>query len=68
MALENVNVPIVRYLIVEKGVSVFGEKDVLLETLCHNLIACLHLVPKGNFDAGNKLGSEIAPDVEHIVF
>ncbi|GAX25275.1 hypothetical protein FisN_5Lh359 [Fistulifera solaris] len=46
IALENRNVDIVRYLVVEKGVALASEKDVTFEMLLRNLDRVLHLLPE----------------------
>jgi hypothetical protein len=46
IALENRNVDIVRYLIVEKGVALASEKDITFEMLLRNLDRVLHLLPE----------------------
>lgn len=46
IALENRNVGIVRYLIVEKGIQLSGEKDITMDTLCGNLELVLRLLPE----------------------
>ncbi|GKZ01183.1 hypothetical protein MPSEU_001069700 [Mayamaea pseudoterrestris] len=45
IAMELGNVPIVRYLVVEKGLSLGSEKDITPEMLVSNLQAILHLIP-----------------------
>jgi hypothetical protein len=46
IALENRNVGIVRYLIVDKGIQLSGEKDITMDTLCRNLELVLRLLPE----------------------
>lgn len=46
IALENRNVGIVRYLVVEKGIQLGGEKDITMDTLCRNLELVLRLLPE----------------------
>lgn len=47
IALENCNVHIVRYLVVKKGISLYGESDITPSMLIRNLDAVLRLVPEG---------------------
>ena len=46
IALENSNVGIVRYLVVEKGIQLAGEKDITMDTLCRNLDLVLRFLPE----------------------
>ena len=46
IALENRNVGIIRYLVVEKGIQLSGEKDITMDTLCRNLELVLRLMPE----------------------
>lgn len=46
IALENHNVGIVRYLVVDKGIQLTGEKDITMDTLCQNLDLVLRLLPE----------------------
>jgi hypothetical protein len=46
IALENRNVGIIRYLVVEKGIQLSGEKDITMDTLCRNLDLVLRLLPE----------------------
>jgi hypothetical protein len=46
IALENRNVGIVRYLVVDKGIQLSGEKDITMDTLCRNLDLVLRLLPE----------------------
>lgn len=57
IALENRNVGIVRYLVVEKGIQLSGEKDITMDTLCRNLDLVLRLLPE---DAATGNSSENA--------
>jgi hypothetical protein len=45
IAMEKQNMPIVRYLVVEKGISLGSEKDITTDMLMSNLQAVLHLLP-----------------------
>jgi hypothetical protein len=45
IAMEGENLSIVRYLIVEKGLNLFGEKDLTHDLLCRNFEKLLRLVP-----------------------
>lgn len=52
MALEQRNISILRYLVVEKTMSVAGEKDITTDMLVANLESVLHfLPPSSNFDS-----------------
>jgi len=53
IALENCNVGIVRYLVVDKGIQLAGEKDITMDTLCRNLDLVLRFLPE---DATNNPG------------
>jgi hypothetical protein len=46
IAMENESVDIVRYLVVDKGIALAGEKDVSADMLLRNLDAVLHLLPR----------------------
>lgn len=46
IAMENRNVGIIRYLVVEKGIQLSGEKDITMDTLCKNLDLVLRLLPE----------------------
>jgi hypothetical protein len=46
IALQTANTAIVRYLVVEKGISLEGEKDVTLAVLIRNLYTVLRLLPE----------------------
>jgi len=56
IAMENSHIDIVRYLVVKKGISLLGEKDITSEMLAQNLEAVLWMVPdqvsNGNGDIG----------------
>ena len=58
IALENSNVGIVRYLVVEKGIQLAGEKDITMDTLCRNLDLVLRFLPE---DAAVLPGINIYP-------
>jgi hypothetical protein len=45
IAMQNEDVAIVRYLVVEKGIPLSGEKDVTMDLLCRNLTNVLHMLP-----------------------
>lgn len=59
IALENRNVGIVRYLVVEKGIQLSGEKDITMDTLCRNLELVLRLLPE-DAATGNSSDSAIS--------
>jgi hypothetical protein len=46
IALENTNVQIVRYLVVKKGLSLYGESDITSYMLLQNLDSVLRLLPE----------------------
>lgn len=60
IALENSNVGIVRYLVVEKGIQLAGEKDITMDTLCRNLDLVLRFLPE---DAVGHAGVNMRPPV-----
>lgn len=60
IALENRNVGIVRYLVVEKGIQLSGEKDINMDTLSRNLDLVLRLLPE---EASRNTGNVIAEGV-----
>lgn len=45
IALENRNIGIIRYLVVEKGIPLSGERDLNVDTLSQNLDLVLRLLP-----------------------
>jgi hypothetical protein len=45
IAMETCNVPIMRYLVVEKGTSISGEKDITTSMLTESLTAVLYRLP-----------------------
>jgi hypothetical protein len=45
MAIESQKIQIVRYLVVEKNLSLVGEKDIGHESLCRNLELALRILP-----------------------
>lgn len=46
IAMEHANVPVIRYLVVKKGISLAGEKDITPAMLITNLEAVLRLLPE----------------------
>lgn len=62
IALVMSNVHIVRYLVVEKGLSIFNEKDLSTQTLCQNLTLCLSLLPNNNEEAINYNNAATLPN------
>ena len=49
IAMQNENLPIVRYLVVQKRIQLSGEKDVTPELLCRNFEKLLHFTPEESF-------------------
>lgn len=61
IAMEQGNIPIIRYLVVEKGLTIGSEKDITAEMLVANLQTVLHLIPADvHLDSHNDPG-----DVRH---
>lgn len=52
IAMEKGNIHIVHYLVVSKGISLVGEKDVTAEMLARNLERVLQMLPLDNSSAG----------------
>jgi FYVE zinc finger len=53
IAMETCNVPIMRYLVVDKGTSVAGEKDITTSMLTESLTAVLYRLPADVVDAAS---------------
>jgi FYVE zinc finger/Zinc finger, C3HC4 type (RING finger) len=53
IALELNSIQMIRYLVVEKGLSIFSEKELSIQTLCQNLTLCLNMLPSSHAAAIN---------------
>ena len=67
IALENCNVGIVRYLVVEKGIQLACEKDVTMDILFRNLDLVLRFMPEdATLYPGVNTNSEPGAPVETV--
>jgi Zinc finger, C3HC4 type (RING finger) len=65
IAMEGENLSIVRYLIVEKGLNLLGEKDLTHELLCRNFEKLLRMVPGDVFSTLSAQSSRFEASEDH---